>query len=145
MSTRSEGGVDVVTVTLESTTRRSLWSQCLRGGSAEVCAPNVLSSSEKLLKTVSIDARTGILSFDIEIDDAELFGHQEFGVHESVRRDFVGSVLHVELVPAKMGDFLPYLSGMVSVKKGGNVVYQGVGYAIDTELTRSHERIYYSH
>jgi hypothetical protein len=145
VSTRSDNGIDVVTVSIESTEKRGRWSICLQGGTAVTCAPNVLSESEKLLKSASFDSNTGILSVDVEIDETRLFGHQEFGVHELVKRDFVGSVLHVELLPAKMGDFLPYFSGTVSVMNNGKKIYQGVAFGVDTELSRSHERIYYSH
>lgn len=100
--------------------------------------------SEKRLRAASFNYDTGVLAFEIPIDDSRIFGHAEYGVHPLVERDFLGSVLRVELLPALMGDFLPYLSGYVYVQKSGVNIYQGVSYAVDDALTRAHEKIYYS-
>ncbi len=145
VNTRTQDGFDVVDVILEGVKSRSQWTACLKAGAMVNCPAHINSGENKILSAVFFHPDTRILSFDLRIEDPKLFGHQEYGVHSAVLRDFSGALLRVELVPGKMGQYLPYVSGMVSILKNDTVVYQGVAYAVDAAKSEYHERIFYSH
>ncbi len=142
---RSDNGIDIISVNIESKTSGEKWTICLNNGAVANCTAGVIGPNDKSLRAASFDTNTGILSLDINLDETSIFADQENAVHKLVLRDFPGSILHIELLPALMGSFVPYLSGNVSVRKNGVQIYQGVAYGVDTAMNRAHERIFYSH
>jgi hypothetical protein len=141
----SNGSV-LVNVALESTKAKGNWSTCLVNGQNTSCPSDSLRLDSKPF-VAAFDQQSGMLTLDIPVEDIRLFGHESYSdtpekVHPLVARDFVGRTLHLELVPAVMGNLLPYFSGKANIRQSQKDLYQGVSFLMDTALTEKHESIY---
>lgn len=141
-TSRDVNGNDSVRVSFDSFGRQRAWWGCM-AVAPRVCMQTVSSSGDLPLQSVSMDAASQALRFEIALDEVSVFAKKSGDVEPVVARDFPGSVLRMELYPALMGDFLPYLAGKVTILKGGREIFQGVGYGVDSAFNDKHRRIYF--